>query len=127
MSENIFCKNLGPFKLGKIASIIGANIAHDQNDILIHNIKSLKDSRNGDLTFLSNKKYVADLKWCQASVCLVPLNFELESKITPLLLHVPNPYYAYALLVDLFYTPANRYRDWETESNIVTGKQRVVS
>ena len=58
MSENRFYQNLGPFKLGKIASIIGANIAHNQNDILVHHIKSLKDSREGDLTFLSNKKYI---------------------------------------------------------------------
>jgi UDP-3-O-[3-hydroxymyristoyl] glucosamine N-acyltransferase len=99
VSKNRFCQNLGPFKLGQIASIIGTNIAHDQNDILIHNIKSLKDARNGDLTFLSNKKYVAELKVCQATVCLVPLNFELESKIIPILLRVPNPYYAYALLI----------------------------
>jgi UDP-3-O-[3-hydroxymyristoyl] glucosamine N-acyltransferase len=85
----------------------------------------LKESRNGDLTFLSNKKYVADLKWCQASVCLVPLNFELESKIKPLLLHVPNPYYAYALLVDLFYTPAKKLKEWVAPSAFIAKSARI--
>ena len=125
MSKNRFCQNLGPFKLGQIASIIGTNIAHDQNDILIHNIKSLKDARNGDLTFLSNKKYVAELKVCQATVCLVPLNFELESKIIPILLRVPDPYYAYALLVDLFYTPAKKLKEWVAPSAFIAKSAKI--
>ena len=125
MSENRFCKNLGPFKLGQIASVIGANIAHNQTDLLIGDIKSLKDAGSGDLTFLSNKKYVAGLKVCKAAVCLVPLNFELESKIIPILLQVPNPYYAYALLVDLFYAPAKELKGWIAPSAFIAKSAKI--
>ena len=78
-----------------------------------------------DLTFLSNKKYVAGLKVCKAAVCLVPLNFELESKIIPILLQVPNPYYAYSLLVDLFYAPAKELKGWIEPSAFIAKSAKI--
>ena len=57
MSRVQFYKNLGPFSLNKITQIVGASLSEGENEVLIHNIKSLKEAEFGDLTFLNNKKY----------------------------------------------------------------------
>lgn len=105
MSRVQFYKNLGPFSLNKITQIVGASLSEEQNEVLIHNIKSLKEAEFGDLTFLNNKKYTEDFATCKASACLVPLDFTSFTNTKTILLKVANPYYAYALLVDLFYAP----------------------
>ena len=125
MSESRFCKNLGPFKWEEIASTIGISVLHDQSGILIHNIKSLKEATNADLTFLSNKKYTSEVANCKASACLVPLDFIAESATTTILLRVPNPYYAYALLVDLFYAPAKKTREWIAPSACIAKSAKI--
>ena len=125
MSKNRFYKNLGPFKLEQIASIIEARIPHDKNDVLIYNIKSLKEATNGDLTFLSNKKYTSEVTNCKATVCLVPLDFIETSATNTILLKVPNPYYSYALLVDLFYAPAKKIKEWIAPSAFVAKSAKI--
>lgn len=106
MSSVNFYKNFGPYKLQKIADIIGVNLQAGQNDILIHDIKPLMEASNNDLTFLTNKKYTSNLASSKAVSALVPLDFEAESSSPIILLKVPNPYYSYALLLDVFYSKA---------------------
>ncbi len=125
MSASHFCQNLGPFRLEKIAAIIGVNLQPDQNDILIYNIKSLKEATNGDLTFLNNRKYASDFTSCKAVACLVPLDFKAESLSQPILLKVANPYYAYALLVDLFYISAKKQKNWISPSAFIASSAKI--
>lgn len=124
MSKSRFYKNLGPHKLEKIASVVGINIPHNQNDILIQDIKSLKDSSKNDLTFLSNKKYYPEIENCKATACLVPLDFMATSD-TIILLKVPNPYYSYALLVDLFYSDAKKLSEWIAPSAFIAKSAKI--
>lgn len=105
VTQNRFYKNLGPFTLGKIAEIIDVQLPESKNNILIHGINNLQSSNETELTVLSNAKYTNAVHDCKAKACLVPQDFVSHSKTKPILLKVANPYYAYALLVDLFYEP----------------------
>jgi UDP-3-O-[3-hydroxymyristoyl] glucosamine N-acyltransferase len=120
-----FYKNLGPFKLQKIADIIEVDLLSSQKDILINDIKSLKEAVIGDLTFLNNKKYTSDFVSCIATAALVPMDFTSEINTTTILLKVPNPYYSYALLVDLFYTSAKPIKRETSTSAHVAKSARI--
>lgn len=102
--NNRFYKNLGPFSLETICRCLGVDCAIiGSNDLMIHNIKTIKEATESDITFLSNKKYIRELESCKAAVCLVSEDFNAEVGAKIILVRVPDPYYAYSLLVDLFY------------------------
>lgn len=103
MSDRVFYKDLGPHKLSYIAEQVGFDLEHEHRDIVIHNIKSLTDANKYSLTFLSNRKYVADLKSSKAAVCLVPSDFTEDINSQTVLIKTENPYHTYALILDLFY------------------------
>jgi UDP-3-O-[3-hydroxymyristoyl] glucosamine N-acyltransferase len=125
MPTRRFYKNLGPFKLEKIAPIIGASVPDNQSGILIHNVKSLKEATDTDITFLSNKKYISEVANCKAAACLVPLDFVATLTSNIVLLKVPNPYYSYALIIDLFYTSAKKTREWRAPSAFIAKSAKI--
>lgn len=99
MSDRVFYKNSGPFKLSEIAQKIGCDF--DGPDLTIKEIKSLSDASSADISFFNNKKYLAEFKNSKAGACLVPLDFDEKSDV--ILLKVKNPYYSYAQVIDMFY------------------------
>ena len=125
MSESRFYQNLGPFKLEKILSIIGISLSDSESNILIHNVKSLKEATNNDITFLSNEKYTSLVTNSKAAACLVPLDFAAETATKTILLRVNNPYYSYALLVDLFYSSAKQTKEWIAPSAFIAKSAKI--
>jgi UDP-3-O-[3-hydroxymyristoyl] glucosamine N-acyltransferase len=125
MSESRFYQNLGPFKLEKILSIIGISLSDSESNILIHNVKSLKEATNNDITFLSNEKYTSLVTNSKAAACLVPLDFVAENATKTILLRVNNPYYSYALLVDLFYSSAKQTKEWIAPSAFIAKSAKI--
>jgi UDP-3-O-[3-hydroxymyristoyl] glucosamine N-acyltransferase len=125
MSESRFYQNLGPFKLEKISSIIGISLPDSESNILIHNVKSLKEATNNDITFLSNEKYTSLVTNSKAAACLVPLDFVAEPATKTILLRVNNPYYSYALLVDLFYSSAKQTKEWISPSAFIAKSAKI--
>jgi len=109
MQNRKFFKTSKPHKLSEIADKIGCTILAGKEDILIEGIKSLSDSKNGDLTFLSSKKYSKEFEGSKASACIVPKAFESKSNTDTVLLKVDNPYHAYAKIIDIFYSSAKTY------------------
>lgn len=103
MSSRVFYRNSGPYKLSKIAQSIGCEISTVAGDRSIGGIKPLSKAGSSDISFLSNKKYIAEFKASKAFACIVPLDFAEESTIT--LLKAANPYHAYAKTLDMFYSP----------------------
>ncbi len=86
-------------KLTALASLVHGEIIGDQ-DIDIRGVSGILEAQEGDITFLSSKKYVKDLPQCKAS-CLIVKEPLKESGITQL--KVSNPYLAYAKLLEYFY------------------------
>lgn len=109
MQDRKFFRNSGFYKLSEVADKIGCSVAFEKRDIIINGVNSLSDASKGDLTFLSSKKYTKDLENSNASACIVPLDFEGKSNLNTALLKVDNPYYVYAKIIDIFYSPAKKH------------------
>lgn len=123
MVDQKFHQISGPYTITEIAKQIGCDIylADSSNicDVLIHSIKSLKEAGAGDITFLSNRKYLKDFNNSKASACIVPADITIEQGTgadshgeagrSMVLLHSKAPYVAYKKLIDLFYKCAKPY------------------
>lgn len=93
------------FTAGELAKELGAELAGDAR-LILNGIAPIEDAHEGQLTFLSNKKYFKHLDTTGASAIIVPPEIS-EAKQT-LLIH-PQPYYAFARAVMLFHPEPNIY------------------
>lgn len=85
--------------IAEIAGFIGGTVI-GAGDVLIRDIRSIEDAREGDLTFVANKKYVKKLKTTKASAVLASPQITAEGKN---LIVVADPYAALGKLLKLFY------------------------
>jgi UDP-3-O-[3-hydroxymyristoyl] glucosamine N-acyltransferase len=123
-----FHKISGVYKITEIANFIGCNVDYDtfSEDEIIYGISSLTDATSGSISFLSNKKYLGELKTTKASACIVPEN--IGAGIAPpsvALLKAKNPYFAYAKLVDIFYSNAKHYKPSIHRSASIASSARI--
>ena len=110
--ESRFFKNLGPVDLIFLADKIGADLIAPKSAkespeyYRINRVNSLENAESGDLTFLNNPKYENLLLSTKATACIMKPEIAAQNKFESLwcLTH-PNPYYAYALAIDILYTP----------------------
>lgn len=112
MIDERFHKISGFYKISEIARLIGCSLEQQEvgRDEIIHGIKTLSEATAGYLSFLSNKKYLQELKNTKASACIVPENIApgaVPGRVT--LLKTKNPYFAYSRLVDIFYSSSKKY------------------
>jgi UDP-3-O-[3-hydroxymyristoyl] glucosamine N-acyltransferase len=71
--------------------------------IKIHGVAGLQDARSGDITFLANPKYRPFVSQTQASALVAS---QEEPLFKGSILQVSNPYLAFAMLLEIFYPPA---------------------
>ena len=86
-------------KLGSIARQLGCELKGDA-DIDIRRVVAIEEAQPGDLTFVSNRKYVSRVKTTTASAVIVENSFQ---EIPTATLRTANPYLAFAKAVELFY------------------------
>lgn len=86
-------------KLSEIAEALGATLQGDGN-VEITGIAGIEHAVAGQITFVSNKKYIPLAKTTQASAILVEPDFP-ETSVTTL--RIADPYLAYARAIELFY------------------------
>lgn len=103
MQDTLFYQQTGPVKLGELADTIGCDVPNKERNKLINSIKSLSQAGENDLSFLSNKKYLSDLKKTKAGVCIIPADLLEFEGAHPIFLKSKNPYFAYAKALDMFY------------------------
>ncbi|WP_269540277.1 UDP-3-O-(3-hydroxymyristoyl)glucosamine N-acyltransferase [Cerasicoccus fimbriatus] len=84
------------FTVEQLKSLSGAGKSTGGFDGVVSGIAALKDAQPGDLSFLGNKKYTPEVKESQASVILVPADYEGEPKENQCFLAVQNPSLALA-------------------------------
>jgi len=82
----------------EIATIVGAVRTAGSTSLPIGDIASLSTARAGDLSFLGNAKYRAQVPDSQASALLLPLDYAGEPKPGQVFLYVENPSVALARL-----------------------------
>lgn len=112
MIDQRFYNKRAPQKLAKLVELIDGAVYQDgakDNDIIINDIKPLNEANKGDLSFLSNKKYIDEFKKTKASACLVPETFSTVTEHEVILVKTKNPYRQYAKLIELFYDQAKPY------------------
>lgn len=126
MINSRFYKKSAPYKLSEIVKLIDTEIVYS-NDLLIHNVKSLEEADVGDISFLIHNKYIIQFQNTKASCCIVPENFLHESNNGTILLKTKNPYFAYAKLVDLFYSKAKTYPNKIMPSSYISDSATIGS
>ncbi|RYE06165.1 MAG: UDP-3-O-(3-hydroxymyristoyl)glucosamine N-acyltransferase [Rickettsiaceae bacterium] len=109
MTDNDFHNRSAPIKLIDIAQAIECEVDNQLGDVMISGIKSIQEAGIGDLTFFSNKKYLADLKKTKATSAIVDLDFVQDADCKTIFLRTSNPYLAYAKAINLFYDSAKKY------------------
>jgi UDP-3-O-[3-hydroxymyristoyl] glucosamine N-acyltransferase len=104
-----FFERAGPFTLVEIAKAAGAQIpqGRDGGSRLV-DIKALNEAGPQHLSFVDNRKYLAQLPQCRAGACLIAPAFveRLPAHVVPLL--TPAVYRGFALALQLFYADAMR-------------------
>lgn len=86
-------------KLSYIAEQLGCELRGDGN-LEIRGLAGIEEAQPGDLTFISNPKYVAKVKTTAASAVIVSTDFQ---EIPAATLRTANPYLAFAHAIELFY------------------------
>jgi len=87
-------------KLGEIAKSLDCELQGD-GSVEIYRVAAIEEAGPGDLTFISNPKYVAKLKSTKASAIIVSKEFPPLDMGT---LRTENAYLAFARSIELFYT-----------------------
>ncbi len=88
-------------KLSEIAGRIGAQV-EGGGDVEINGVTGIEEAGPGQLTFVSNPKYVAAAQTTKAAAVIVDSKFPALKTPT---LRTTNPYLAFAKAVELFYAP----------------------
>ena len=101
MPDPIFYKNHGPFSLSDISEHFKCEIVGNSKK-LIHDISSLSEATNSDISFLSNKKYVDQFNQSKAGVIIVEKKF-VDNKNSREYVVSNNPYFLFAQIVQKFY------------------------
>lgn len=86
------------FSVEELASIVNPTATKGSIDHLVTGIAALKDAEAGDLSFLGNPKYKAEVADTKASVVLLPSDFEGEPSADQVYLMVEQPSAALATI-----------------------------
>lgn len=92
-------------KLKKIAELINGRVVGD-GDIEISGVSGITDVKDGEITFLSDKKLLPELMKSKASAVI--LKEPIEGLKIPFII-VKNPLYAFAQLLSYFYLKPPRF------------------
>ena len=88
-------------KLSEIAIKLDCEMRAD-NDVEISGVAGIEDAGPGQMTFVSNRKYISHIKGTKASAII--LGLDMPDVGIPSL-RTANPYLAFARVLELFHTP----------------------
>lgn len=86
-------------KIKEIAEFLGGEIEGDPEE-KIYGFSSLEDARRGDISFVSEKRYVKIAEESEATCVIVPRDVKIEGKN---LIKVDDPYLAFIKVVENFF------------------------
>jgi UDP-3-O-[3-hydroxymyristoyl] glucosamine N-acyltransferase len=86
----------------EIAKLVDGKLIGD-GDIMISNISTIQDAQQGDITFLTNPKYIKDLKYTKASAVVVGFGYEEVCNLPRVV--VENPELASLKIAESFFCP----------------------
>lgn len=86
-----------PLRLKEIAKLLNGKL-EGEGETVIKNVAGIKEASIGDITFLSNSKYIEDLKTTKASAVII--SEDIESIDRPVI-RVKNPYFAFSQVLNI--------------------------
>lgn len=102
--NNFFIKQVEYFTIEDLSKIVKINNIDTLDKTLkIYNVATLNRATNSDISFLSNMKYVENLKNSNAGFCFIQEKYikYLNKNIIPII--VDNPHYSYCILLNSMY------------------------
>jgi UDP-3-O-[3-hydroxymyristoyl] glucosamine N-acyltransferase len=105
--------------LKEIAELLGGTVIGNDT-VVIENIRPIEEACDGDITFLSNMKYLKQLKNTAASAILAAPSMQITGKN---LVIVDDPYAAFAKLIALFYPLKHSFSGISKEAYIAQGAE----
>ncbi|MCC3306103.1 UDP-3-O-(3-hydroxymyristoyl)glucosamine N-acyltransferase [Sneathiella sp. HT1-7] len=106
MPDPHFYRVSGPFSLAELAKIPDIELALGVDpNIMISDVRPLDQAGEGDLTFLSNPKYLEKFLNTNATACIASSKALKKFPKGLAILVAENPYKAYARIANKFYAP----------------------
>lgn len=105
MTDSRFHNNAGPFSIADIARVGACEIIAPDIKIsdIAHDIATLELARPCDISFLTNRKYLAQLGKTKALACIISRDFTGDAPKNLWLLVSDNPHRSYAQISQAFY------------------------
>lgn len=124
MADPRFFTVAGPFALKELAEICDAEIDGGDPDRVFHGVAPLDQAGSAEVSFLDNKRYVAQFRASQAGACIVAPRHAEQAPEGMALLVTPKPYRAYALVARAFH-PAPAPRSGRHPSAVVDPSAKI--
>ena len=102
--------------LRELADLVDGEVIGDER-IIITGINNVEQAKEGEITFISNPKYIPMVDTTHASALIVPRDFRESEKP---LLYAENPYLAYAKITSMFHE--KKHQGSGVDGNAVIGK-----
>lgn len=90
--------------VNQIQALINGTV-EGPTDAIIANVAKLDEAVLGDLCFFANPKYEDQFYASNATIILIPQNFQLSKPHSATLIRHSNPYYAFCILLNAFFNP----------------------
>lgn len=104
MADPRFFDRAGPYSLSELAGIAEAEIGPGADpDLRLSDVAPLHSAGPGDVSFLDNRRYVADFAASRAGACIVAPDLAARAPQGMALLLTDKPYMAYARVARAFY------------------------
>ena len=100
---NPFFKNSGPFKIKKIVDILSAKLSTDNLELEVIDIKDLRSSDEGCITFYHSKKYKSLAMNTKASYCITTEKLKNDISKNCIAIIVNNVLISVAKITKVFY------------------------
>jgi UDP-3-O-[3-hydroxymyristoyl] glucosamine N-acyltransferase len=102
-----FFDRAGPFSLEVIARTVGATLPDAANaSVILNDIRPVSEAGPADITFLDNRKFLPQLAATRAGACFIAPAFADRVPKSTVALRTPQPYRAFALVMQLYYADA---------------------